>query len=154
FPDRVARTNEPTNFYSSSNTSWEAKRCVFPEQSLPIGIGGITLHTRQPSANLAIRVSDALNLNYSFNKFTLFFKKDPSSFNVVVKDSLNEDVAFLGPYTFEPFPNTSTVMLPFRTHQVTFQMLASTVSQTEVTLFGINLENGQPGVVYHSIGVN
>ncbi len=154
FPGRVARTNEPSSIYTSSNTQWEVKRIVLPEQPLPIGIGGITIRTTQPSASLAIRVSDAPGLDYSFNKVTLFFKKDLNSFNVVLKDSLNEDVAFIGPYTFELFANTSTVLLPFRTHQVTFQMLSSTASQKQATFFGISLENGQPGIVYNSIGVN
>jgi lysophospholipase L1-like esterase len=154
FPGRVARTNEPSNIFTSSGSLWQVKRMVFPDQPLPIGIGGITLRTVQPNATLAIRVLDSPPLNYSFNKITLFFKKDVSSFNVVIKDSVNEDVAFIGPYTFEPFANTSTVLLPFRTHQVTFQMLSSTAAQNQATLFGINLENGKPGVVYHAIGVN
>ncbi len=72
----------------------------------------------------------------------------------MIKDSVNEDVAFIGPYTFEAFANTSTVLLPFRTHQVTFQMLSSTAAQNQGTIFGINLENSRPGLVYHSIGVN
>ena len=154
FPGRVARTNEPSNIFTSSSSAWEVKRIIFPDQPLPIGIGGITLRTVQPNATLAIKILDAPSLDYSFNKITLFFKKDISSFNVVIKDSLNEDVAFIGPYTFEPFANTSTVLLPFRTHQVTFQMLSSTAAQKQATIFGINLENGRPGLVYHAIGVN
>ena len=154
FPGRVARTNEPSNFFTSSSSLWEVKRIVFPEQPLPIGIGGITLRTVQANAALAIKILDAPSLDYSFNKITLFFKKDLSSFNVVIKDSINEDVAFIGPYTFEPFANASTVLLPFRTHQVTFQMLSSTAAQKQATIFGINLENGKPGLVYHAIGVN
>ena len=154
FPGRVAHTNEPSNFFTSSGSAWQVKRIVFTDQPLPIGIGGITLRTVQPNATLAVKILDTPTLNYSFNKIMLFFKKDASSFNVVVKDSVNEDLAFIGPYTFEPFPNTSTVLLPFRTHQVTFQMLSSTQAQNQATIFGINLENGRPGLVYHSIGVN
>src|SRR6185295_4957067 len=32
FPGRVARTNEPSNVFTSSNSLWEVKRIVFPEQ--------------------------------------------------------------------------------------------------------------------------
>src|SRR6267378_7554668 len=34
FPGRVARTNEPSNFFTSSGSLWEVKRIVFPEQPL------------------------------------------------------------------------------------------------------------------------
>jgi lysophospholipase L1-like esterase len=153
-PWRVAKTNEPANMVSSSSSAWEVKRCVFPDQPLPIGIGGITIKTLQPQASFTIRTIDGPSLDYRFNKITLFFQKDFSSFNMEVKDSVNENVAFIGPYTFEAYPNISTVLLPFRAHQVSFNMLSSTTAQTQATIFGINLEINEPGVLYHAIGVN
>lgn len=153
-PGRVARTNQPSNLYSYTSTVWEVKRCVNPEKYLPIGIGGITLRTIQPNANFTIRTLNVPSLDYRFDKITLFFQKDLTSFNIGVQDSIRQDVAFIGPYTFEPFANTSTVQLPYLSHQVTFQMLPSTAAQTQAVIFGINLENGKPGVVYHAIGVN
>ena len=42
FPYQVAKTNEPVTFVSSSNVIWEAKRCVFPDRPMPIGLSGIT----------------------------------------------------------------------------------------------------------------
>lgn len=71
-PLRVARTNEPANFKTTSNVSWTSKRCVFPEQPLAIGIGGVTIETTDPEASLAIHMND-LWLDYSFNSLTLFF---------------------------------------------------------------------------------
>lgn len=153
-PYRVARTNEPANIVTSSTSQWEVKRCVTPELPMPIGIGGITIRTTQPGANLSIKTLNAGLIDYGFNKITLFFQKDITSFHVIVKDSLNEDIAFIGSFTNEPYPNTSTVLLPFYTHQVRFEMLPSTPLQTQATLFGINLQNGKPGVLYHAIGVN
>jgi len=75
FPGRVARTNEPSNFFTSSGSLWEVSALFFPEQPLPIGIGGITLRTVQANAALTIKLLDARSLDYSFNKITLFFKK-------------------------------------------------------------------------------
>jgi len=154
-PGRVAQTNEPSNIYTSSNTAWQAKRCVFPDQPLPIGLGGITIQTRQPDARLNIKT---LNLpvpaNHRFNTITVFYEKSFASFNVAIKDSLDNNVAFVGPYTFEPFTNSSRVTLPFHTNQVTLQTLKSISSQESFTLFGLSLENGKAGVIFHSIGVN
>src|SRR5215216_1585651 len=46
-PLRVAGTNEPANFRTSSANSWKVKRCVTPDYPLPIGIGGVTISTQQ-----------------------------------------------------------------------------------------------------------
>lgn len=154
-PGRVAHTNEPFNINTSSNTNWEAKRIVFPDQPLPIGIGGITIQTKQADAKLTIKTQNAPSpMDYRFNAFTLFFQKDFSSFNVAVKDSVAHDIAYIGPYTFEQYPNISRIMLPSLTNQVTLQTLQPLPDQNQFTLFGISLENGKNGVLFHSIGVN
>jgi lysophospholipase L1-like esterase len=154
-PGRVAHTNEPFNINTSSNTNWEAKRVVFSDQPLPIGIGGITIQTKQADAKLTIKTQNAPSpMDYRFNSFTLFFQKDFTSFNIAIKDSVAHDVAYIGPYTFEQYPNISRVMLPFTTNQITFQTLQPLPEQNQFTLFGISLENGKNGVLFHSIGVN
>jgi len=154
-PGRVAHTNEPSNINTSSNVNWEAKRIVFPDQPLPIGIGGITIQTLQPDARLVIKTLNApAPLDYRFNALTLFFQKDFTSFNIAIKDSIGHDIAYVGPYTFEQYPNISRILLPFSANQITLQTLQPISSQNQFTLFGVNLENGKNGVLFHSIGVN
>jgi lysophospholipase L1-like esterase len=154
-PGRVAHTNEPSNINTSSNTNWEAKRMVFPDQPLDIGIGGITVQTKISDARLSIKTLNTPSpFDYRFNSITLFFQKDFTSFNIAIKDSVAHDVAFVGPYTFETYANTSRIMLPFYTNQISLQTLQSLPTQSQFTLFGVNLENGKNGVLYHSIGVN
>ena len=153
-PGHVARTNEPFSIRTSSPSLWEAKRCVFPDQPLPIGIGGITLKTTQQQVRLSIKTLNSPPLDYGFTKLTVFYQKDFNSFNLVVKDSTDRDLAFLGSFTFEPYADVSTVILPFKTNLITLQALPANASQNQLILFGFNLENGKPGVVYHAIGVN
>jgi lysophospholipase L1-like esterase len=153
-PGRVARTNEPFSIVTSSPTPWEVKRVVLPDLPLPIGISGITIKTTQPLSRISIKTLNKPQIDYGFNKITLFFQKDFSSFNLVVQDSVQHDLAFFGPYTFEPIPNVSTVLLPSKTNFITLQCLPPTALQKQLILFGINLENGKPGVLYHAIGVN
>jgi lysophospholipase L1-like esterase len=153
-PGRVARTNEAYNIYTSSPTPWESKRCVFPDQSLPIGISGITLNTQIPNAQVKIKMLENSLMDYSFDRLTLFYKKDFTSFNFVVRDSVNEDLAFIGPFTFESYPNVSKVILPKPQNQVILKSLPPVSPQTHATIFGISLENGKKGVLYHAIGVN
>lgn len=154
FPGRVARTNEPQTIYTSSQAQWESKRIVFTEQPLPIGIGAMTIKTIQPNAKLSIRTNNLPTLNYSFNKLTLFFQKDSSSFNIAVKDSIGEDIAYIGSFSFEGYKNTSTVLLPFNANKIDLQCLTPLPKQSQLIVYGLNLENQKSGVLFHSIGGN
>src|ERR1051325_974299 len=58
FPYQVAKTNGPSDYRSTSKADWQAKRNVFPDQSLPIGISGITIQTNDSTADLSIRLKD------------------------------------------------------------------------------------------------
>jgi lysophospholipase L1-like esterase len=154
FPGRIARTNEPQSIFSSSGAVWEAKRIVFTDQPLPIGLGASTIRTAQPNAKFMIRTNNFPSLDYGFTKIDIFYKKDFSSFNIVVNDSVNHSLAYVGPYTFENYPNFSSIALPYKAHQVELQTLQPTPFQEQFTLFGMNLSNDLPGVRYHAIGGN
>jgi lysophospholipase L1-like esterase len=148
----VAGTNEPSTIYTSSPTPWITKRVVHPQQPLPIGIGGITISTIQ-DACLNIKMNDPLH-DYSFNKVTLFFQKDKHSYNFSIRDTAGQELGFIGPYTDEPFMNYSNVTFLTRLNQISIQTLKLTDAQNQATIFGVELENGNPGILYHAIGVN
>lgn len=154
FPGRIARTNEPQNIHSSANGTWEAKRIVFTDQSLPIGLGASTVRTKQPGANFLIRTMDSSGLDYGFNNVAVFYQKDITGFNLILSDSAAHPLAYAGPYTNEAYPNYSVVALPYKTHQLEFKTSQPTNQQDQFTLFGISLSNQNPGILYHSIGGN
>ncbi|MFZ6011531.1 MAG: GDSL-type esterase/lipase family protein [Bacteroidota bacterium] len=154
-PYRVAGTNEPFNIksYSPSPSFWRAKRCVYPDQPMAIGIGGITVNTTQPNTRLNIYMND-LWLDYSFNTVTLFYQKDANSFCFLLKDTTNQELACVAPQTEDPFANYSRVILPNLVGAITFETFKTASGQNHATIFGMNLENGKNGVLYHNIGVN
>ena len=45
FPYRAAKSNEPASYKTTTNIKWDAKRNVFFEKPLPIGISGFTIET-------------------------------------------------------------------------------------------------------------
>jgi len=151
-PLRVARTNEPNNFKTDSNYPWESKRCVYPDQPLPIGIGGVTIETENPDANLQIFMND-LWLDYSFNQLTLFFEKDEKSFDFSIRDT---DGAQLGRiYNGQDSSrNCAQVSWEKNINAVTIQPMKTNDDQTRAILYGVVLQNSTYGVLYHSIGVN
>ncbi len=150
-PGRVAGTNESYNIVSSTTDTWEAKRCSFPDQPLPIGVGGITISTHDPSASFEVRMRDP-RADYSFNKVILFFQNDGRSYDFVVADTLGQELAVA---RASDYPDGhAPVMLNEKTSGIRIQLKKASDGQHHATIFGLSLENGESGVLYHSIGVN
>ena len=154
FPARAARSNESFSFISSASGIWESKRAVFPDQPLPIGIGGITLNTTDSAAAIKLEVRPLDGYNPYHRKLTIFYQKDPQSYFLSLKDSAARTLATIGPYTKEESANISTVYLNQPTRLFSLQVEKTLPHQQRFTLYGINLENENSGVLYHSIGVN
>jgi hypothetical protein len=152
-PCRVAGTNEPSNFRSSSFGMWTSKRIIYPMQSLPIGIGGVTVQSTQPDATLSIRMNDPL-YDYTFSRVALFFLKDSGSFDFSVRDTTGHEVGYIDPNRDEPFGNVSSINSLEEMNEVTVRCVKVKENQHHATLFGVELENGNPGILYHAIGVN
>jgi lysophospholipase L1-like esterase len=150
-PGRVAGTNEPFNIQTSSNVSWEAKRCVHPDHHLPIGIGGITIRSGVPDSRLYVYMSDAAQ-NYSFNRIKLFHQKDGSSFHFKLKD--NDFKLIEAKVEKDSIRNFSSFKLPTLQSNIVFESIKVDSSQNHSTIFGMSLENDSAGVLYHVIGVN
>ncbi|MBI1222467.1 MAG: LysM peptidoglycan-binding domain-containing protein [Bacteroidetes bacterium] len=72
FPYRAAKTNGPADYKTGAYGKWDSKRVVFPDQDLPIGLGGITLSSSDTDALVYLRLSDEEALNYQFDKVTVF----------------------------------------------------------------------------------
>jgi lysophospholipase L1-like esterase len=153
-PYRVAGTNEPPGFHTSSSSPWQSKRCVHPTQPLPIGIGGVTISTDQPETDLTIRVNSNAQRDNSFNAATLFFQKDSTSFHFSIRDTANAELAYIGPYPDGPFVNSSRALLPRAVKQISIRTVRANETQRQATIFGVNLENGRQGILYHAVGVN
>jgi len=153
-PFRVAKTNEPFNYLSSSSDHWQSKRCVFPYQPLPIGIGGLTISTEDSCAGFAIKTFDDTLLNYSFNNVKVFYENDSISYNFALLDSLGGMAGKFLPDSVDRFSYISTISLPALTNSVTIKMVKTSELQSRAIIYGLLLENGNPGIIYHTVGVN
>ncbi len=149
-PGRVAGTNESFNIRTSSDISWQAKRCVYPDEPLPIGVGGITIQTDE-TGELTIAMTDS-RMDYSFRDIRLFYLDDSLSFDFVVRDSLSEQVGVITPHADQI--HSELVRLTEPVSRVQLQVIKQREAQARATIFGISLENEKEGVLYHSVGVN
>lgn len=149
-PFRVAGTNEPFNMQSSSTVTWKAKRCVFPDQPLPIGVGGITISSDHPDSRLYIYMNDSF-LDYSFRYVNVLHLNDSNAYDLEVRDA----VRFVSLDAAQANTSLSTT---FRFAEPQSALVLNAVKnntlQNHTTLFGIELRNGHNGIVYSAVGVN
>ena len=153
-PNKVAQTNEGASYSSQSKQKWDAKRMVFTDQPLPIGLGGVTVSSNEDGASIKINIKNYLQLNYSFNKLTVFFLQDSKTYNIVIQDTLDQTLGYIGSFSESKVPNSATVNLPGSYNTIVFKSLKNLPTQEKATYFGFNFENNKPGVIYHSIGAN
>jgi lysophospholipase L1-like esterase len=150
FPGRTARTNESPFIISSSTGQWESDRISYSQNAQSIGIGGNSIKTESAGSTIKIKT---LKKDHSFNRMILFFQKNSGSYNITVKDSARQLLAYAGYFTDEA-ENISKLNLPYSINQFQLETVQSLPSQNQFTLFGVSLENSSPGIRYHIIGAN
>jgi len=153
-PLRVAKTNEPVNYKSGSGSLWKSKRCVFPNQPLPIGIGGVTICTTDSGADFTIKTIDDTLLNYGFNKLKVFCERDSASYELAFLDTLGVKAGMFKPDSIDPYPFITSITLPALSNTATIKVVKTAFNQSIETVYGLLLENGNPGIIYNTIGVN
>jgi len=153
-PFRVAKTNEPLNYRSGSSYLWQSKRCVFPNQLLPIGIGGVTINTSDSCADISIKTINDSILNYGFNKVKLFYENDSTSYGFALLDSLGNRVSVFVPDSVDNYSFIATATLSSQTNKMTVKVIKTGEQQSRATIYGLLLENGNSGIIYHTVGVN
>ena len=149
-PLKVAGTNEPTNYTTYSPIKWQSKRVCFPDQPLPIGIGGVTIQTTNPTAQICFRIPNALSIDYAFNALKVFAEAN-QSFEFQLQDAVGNEIGYLRNTDFQD--NVATVYLQSSVNEVTF-VAKNTNGGTQAQIYGVVFENGIGGVLYHTIGVN
>jgi lysophospholipase L1-like esterase len=152
-PLHVAGTNEAFNYKITSNVVCTSKRCVFVNDPMPIGIGGVTIRSFSDNTSFRIRTFNYPPLNYSFDKLTLFYQKDSSAFDFEVLDSSGSAIG-RDDHTEDSSGYASQIVLPYCTNDINLHVRKTSSTQNETTIYGINLENDSSGILYHAVGVN
>lgn len=153
-PARAAKSNESATIFSSAEGAWETKKVISSDQSIYAGMSGITFHTTDSTAALNIELKDSADFYQKNQKLSLIYRKDPSSYFIELRNKSAGTMAWIGPYTKEDDPESSTIYPTEIFSGLIFQVRKTQPFQERFTLYGIVLENGQPGVLYHAIGVN
>ncbi len=155
FPYRVAKSNEPVSYKTSTNVAWESKRNVFYEKPLPIGVSGFTIETSDSLAEINLTVKDQPGLGYGFTKFTLFQEKGMYNYDISVCDEYNcvQGVFKAIDTSANKFISEISFKQPM-SQLVLRNKVTDTLNQQRTRIYGMLLENDSAGVLYNMIGVN
>ncbi len=148
FPFKIAETWNPKNFQISYTGTWKSYRNSVKNDKATWGVSGITVVTTDSisSFNIGYR-SDTLT-NYKFNRIKIFHDPDSTNFSVnLVSDTPVKTIKnFVIGYT--------EFVLKNKQDTLSVEIRKTSKIQTHFNLYGISLENDEPGIVYTSVGVN
>jgi lysophospholipase L1-like esterase len=148
FPYAAApKCNNPNDYRTRSVGRFGLVRNVYQEHSKPLGISGIAVYTLDSISEIRIVFRDSLT-NLLTTKITLLGFSEDSTFLPILKiDTAN----FLPTKTI---PEKRRFIYENICVTDSFAFVFVTKDSTDFTITGILLENENPGITYHSIGVN
>lgn len=154
FPYRLAKSNEPSDYRTSSLVKWDYRRNVFADKPIPIGIGGYTIKTFDSTAAISVTVKQTDTIDYSVTKLTLFHAKTEDQFDFAVYDSLGNEIGYINTTSLGSSPFTSVFRFPRPMTKFVIKPCPRNFSQNCAQIYGILLENERHGLRYDMIGVN
>ena len=150
FPYKVAGTNNPGNYFVTHTGKWEACKNVGYKSTCELGLTGMSITTKDTSSSISISLKKENYPAYDFNRIRIFHKADSNQFKVKLGwlDSTQYEVK----YDFAM--GITDIYLKTYTADIQILFEKTNPSQWFYTLYGIQLENDDAGITYHSIGVN
>jgi lysophospholipase L1-like esterase len=154
FPLRVAGTNEPADYRSSSNIGWSVAKINTQARTPEPGISGISMLTQEDGGYFDITTFDHDDLNYSFSQVTLLHAKDSLQFDCRISDSPAKFGYLMSALPAEDGDFQTQVPFLQPTNFVRVYSVPTEGNQQSATINGVILQNEKPGILYHSIGIN
>ncbi len=154
FPLRVAGTNEPNDYRSSTNTGWTVAKINSPNRYPEPGLSGISMFSNVSGAYFDITTLNHDDLDYAFDLVTLIHTKDSTQFDSRFTHSPEKFGYLMSARPLERDENTTTVRFEHPTNYVRIQAEQTEISQNSTTINGVILQNNKPGILYSSVGIN
>ncbi len=148
FPFKLAKTWNPKNFQISYTGNWESYRNSVKKHQAKWGISGITVTTKDSLSAINIAYRHDSVTNYKFNRIRIFHDTDPTGFDIrlltekPLNTIVNKEIGF------------TEFLLEKETDTLSVELRKTQKNQDHFTLYGMSLENDDPGIVYTSVGVN
>jgi lysophospholipase L1-like esterase len=156
-PLKLAGVNEPKDYRISSTVGkWTSGRCVQRAPGCPWGLGGMGLRPESETVDLAIGISPLLGAGYAFNE--VHFYRDartPRLLPGAEDERWTEAVCGSDPRAPEVVVDTFRLATTVDSlHLYSVRPDEYLPGEAAGSYYGFSLLNGQPGILYHSIGQN
>ena len=148
FPYRIAHTNNPYYYKVTSSGEWKGFRNALLKHNATWGVSGITATTQDSVATLKFIFRGEGTPFYDFNSIKIFHDVDSSAYCIeIVGDTcsliqINREIGYTE-FVFDHYLDSFELNI-YRTDTVV----------SSFNLYGLKLDNDDPGLVYTSIGVN
>jgi lysophospholipase L1-like esterase len=152
FPYSIAKTNNPGNYSVRHTGNWNYAKNIQANPEVPLGLTGIAVFTHDQESSISISFPEHVKVKGDFNLVRLYEGQGAESYQVVFRggDTL--------PATYREFRHPETNIREFflddHHQQLTITIRREDTVKTPYILYGIQLENEDPGITYHSFGVN
>jgi lysophospholipase L1-like esterase len=154
FPLRVAGTNEPADYRSTTNTGWTVTKINSQNRNPEPGLSGISMLSGESGAYFDVTTTNHDELNYAFNQVTLIHPKDSLQFDCRFTNAPDKFGYLMSARPMEPGENTTSVWFEQPTNYVRIQAEQTEIGQSSMAINGVILKNSKPGVLYSSVGIN
>lgn len=148
FPYQLAQSNAPADISSSSNTTWQYNRLAHPEIPIAAGVSGYCILSDALGASIDLSLRP-VGGEQSFNRLKFFLDSNSTTYWILQTD--NENAPILVKKDEHQNAICREIILDKSSSKFS---LASIPSINTKEFYGVSLENSEPGILYHSIGVN
>lgn len=151
FPYRIANTNNPINYSVSFGGRWSNCKATQAGEGCNLGLNGLVINTRDSNSFMLIDPDRIGKTDYSYNSLKLFYQSDDESYTPVFVKKGDRD------FYFDEQPvedGYSQFFFDKPQDSVILKLSKSYPGQNHFQFYGMSLENNNPGLLYHAIGLN
>jgi len=148
YPYRLAHTNTPYGYYFRYTGNWKTCRNVQRKKTCDMGMAGISSTTTDTLSSLTLLIEPENDLDYSFNQIKIYHKIDTASFTIRIDSNLVDSQRTFVDGGYTQFYFNKYV------DSLCMEFVQTDSSQSFFQLFGMNITNEDPGIVFHNLGIN
>jgi len=148
FPYRIAKTNNPTDYFVKFTGNWEYCRNVEVKKNCSLGLTGILVKTRDTVSGMTFHFRETATFR-DFNFIRIYHDTLDTTF-LLDFPGLEGKYRVLLPlhdgftdYAFDSFQDSLKI-----------RIIKKDTLNKYFTLYGIDFETGDPGISYSSVGIN
>ena len=148
-PLKLASSNEPVDYRITSSNTWQNSKCIQKNIEFRPGIGGIALATHQNQIQFTLQTlkKDSM-MDYRFNTIRVFHHESAP----LLEEPESLSIGISCPDTTLNY--MTDIFLMDCVDSLTLTGLITDERYNTPIFYGFSLENAQPGILYHSVGVN